>query len=77
MLGLFEKKPTYEVRLIPLRKCWCGSDSFGFLRVDDAIHCNECGAFYLIRHVSNPVARVVRVETPTPGRASTAGTQGE
>jgi hypothetical protein len=42
----------------PLRKCHCGEMSYGYLKVEDAVHCNYCGAMYLIDFTANPVATI-------------------
>ena len=45
-----------------LRKCHCGEMSYGGLRADDAVHCNYCGAQYLIGFSVNPVAKIELID---------------
>jgi len=56
-MSWFSKEQTHQCVLKPIRKCSCGAMSYGFLRSNDAVHCNECGAMYLILWVKNPVAK--------------------
>lgn len=51
-----EKKQKRVIKA--LRKCHCGEMSYGWLRADDAVHCNYCGARYLIGFPVNPVAKI-------------------
>jgi hypothetical protein len=53
----FAKDKHYTLKIIPLRPCHCGAMSFGPLRGEDAVHCNVCGAMFLIQFVTNPVAK--------------------
>lgn len=55
----FNKTPETRRTLKPLRPCWCGQSSYGWLRSDDAVHCNHCGTMFLFGpFVVDPVAKV-------------------
>ena len=57
-----KKSKQYKSVIQPLRKCFCGEMSYGPLRTDDAVHCNHCGATFLIQFVTDPVAKKKWVE---------------
>ena len=43
---MFEPKEVKKI--IPLRKCHCGSKNYGFVKAGDGVHCYNCGTLYLI-----------------------------
>jgi hypothetical protein len=67
----FDKSATKTKRVLTsLVACKCGHNSFGTLQASDAVHCNHCGAMYLIGpFVMHPVAKYEMVPDISPTTA--------